>query len=94
MVIHVYVLPVELLARVHLNVTDSLCNGVDKGFMAKRYLIGITVNMKYATRIYLSKPGWTMSHRNIKQAAHGLTKPHWTHITYKKVFMTKHNRLD
>jgi len=50
MVIHVY-LSVELLARVHLNVTDISGNGVDKGFMAKRYLIGMTVNMKYATRI-------------------------------------------
>jgi len=35
-----------------------------------------------------------MSHRNIKQAAHGLTKPHWTDIIYKKLFMTEHNRLD
>jgi len=51
MVIHVYFLPVQLLARVHLTVTDILCNGVDKGFMAKCYLIGMTVNMKYATRI-------------------------------------------
>jgi hypothetical protein len=47
---HVYFLPVELLARVHLKVTDILCNGVDKGFMAKRYLSGMTVNMKYATK--------------------------------------------
>ena len=35
-----------------------------------------------------------MSHCNIKQAAHGLTKPQWTDIINKKVFMTKHNRLD
>lgn len=50
MVIHVYFLPLEMLARVHLNVTDILCNGVDKGFMAKRYLNVMTVNMKCATR--------------------------------------------
>jgi hypothetical protein len=50
MVIHVYFLSVELLARVHLNVTDILCNGVDKGFMAKRFLTGMTVTLKCATR--------------------------------------------
>jgi len=50
MVIHVYFFPVELLARVHLKVTDILCNDVDKGFMVNRYLNGMTVIMKHATR--------------------------------------------
>jgi hypothetical protein len=49
MVINVYFVPVELLARVHLNVSDILCIGADKGFMAKRYLTGMTVTLKYAT---------------------------------------------